>query len=95
MNCICKFNKMINCEMQTKCAKCTWNPTYFESLKQKNRKEMEGMRKLSRVKENPKKPRIYTDDETAVCTCPECGQTLYADQKYCDECGQKLDWHNA
>ena len=24
--------------------------------------------------------------------CPICNGGLYSDQKYCDECGQKIDW---
>ena len=41
MNGICKFNKMINCTERTKCDKCSWNPEYFEELKQKRRAEKE------------------------------------------------------
>ena len=36
---ICKFNKMINCQTQIGCEKCTWNPTYFERVKEENRKK--------------------------------------------------------
>lgn len=35
----CIFNKFIQCQEQVKCARCTWNPTYFEEKKRKNREE--------------------------------------------------------
>ena len=36
-------------------------------------------------KETPKKP-------LGLSICPNCQNRLYIDQKYCDKCGQKLDW---
>lgn len=39
---ICKYNKMINCREQKECNKCSWNPTYYEQLKEKTeRKQMQ------------------------------------------------------
>jgi hypothetical protein len=35
----CIFNKFIQCQEQVKCARCTWNPTYFEHLKEKRKEE--------------------------------------------------------
>ena len=35
----CIFNKFINCREQVKCAKCNWNPTYFEHKKEQKRAE--------------------------------------------------------
>ena len=37
----CKFNAIISCTEQTKCEKCSWNPTYYEHLKEKRRIERE------------------------------------------------------
>jgi hypothetical protein len=37
---ICKFNKMICCTEQIKCPKCTWNPEYYEKLKETRRAEL-------------------------------------------------------
>lgn len=36
---ICIYNKMINSREQSECNKCTWNPTYLEQLKEKNREK--------------------------------------------------------
>lgn len=33
----------------------------------------------------PKKPK-------GLSICPNCQNHLYINQKYCDKCGQKLDW---
>lgn len=38
---ICKYNKMIACREQAECDKCSWNPTYFEQLKEQRRNERE------------------------------------------------------
>lgn len=89
---ICKYNKMIYCHEQNKCSKCVWNPTYYESLKQEKQKERKKMYYKAIAKLESKKPLISTDSATPVCNCPECEQLLYVEQKYCDNCGQKLDW---
>ena len=94
---ICKYNKMINCETQNRCAKCSWNPTYFDEVKEKNRKEMAEKQRIAMEKQNPKKPLISLgdiEDATPICNCPECQQNLYVEQKYCDNCGQKLNWRD-
>ena len=41
---VCIFNKHINCRDQVKGAKCNWNPTYFEQLKQERREARESKR---------------------------------------------------
>lgn len=42
-------------------------------------------------KQIPKKPDFTEDKEFALC--PRCnGKGLLDKQKYCDNCGQKLDW---
>ena len=42
-------------------------------------------------KQIPKKPDFTEDKEFALCPC--CNGNGLADrQKYCDNCGQKLDW---
>ena len=53
-------------------------------------------------KETPKKFKIKTDkDGRTIWVCPNCGDVLMkfwsdvetiSPRKYCDECGQKLDW---
>lgn len=47
---------------------------------------------LSLLKEQPKM--VVVQDDGCPC-CPTCGNELYAFphyQKYCDECGQELNW---
>ena len=43
-------------------------------------------------KQMPKKPiEQYAEDEPQWI-CPICRQWLYADEVYCDRCGQRLNW---
>lgn len=42
-------------------------------------------------KQIPKKPDFTEDKEFALCPCCN-GKGLLNKQKYCDNCGQKLDW---
>lgn len=42
-------------------------------------------------KQIPKKPDFTEDKEFALCPCCN-GKGLLDKQKYCDNCGQKLDW---
>lgn len=42
-------------------------------------------------KQIPKKPDFTEDKEFALCPCCN-GKGLFNKQKYCDNCGQKLDW---
>ena len=42
-------------------------------------------------KQIPKKPDFTADKEFALCPCCN-GKGLLNKQKYCDNCGQKLDW---
>ena len=45
-------------------------------------------------KQIPKKP-DFTEDKT-FALCPRCnGKGLLDKQKYCDNCGQKLDWSDS
>ena len=44
-------------------------------------------------KQIPKKP-IFTEDKQ-FALCPSCdGKGLTDKQKYCDNCGQTIDWSN-
>ena len=43
----------------------------------------------------PKKPRAYIDFNGIIrMSCPSCDryEILYAGQKYCSVCGQRIDW---
>ena len=42
-------------------------------------------------KQIPKKSDFTADKEFALCPCCN-GKGLYNKQKYCDNCGQRLDW---
>lgn len=42
-------------------------------------------------KQMPKKPDFTEDKEFVLCPCCN-GKGLLNKQKYCDNCGQKLDW---
>lgn len=44
-------------------------------------------------KQIPKKPDFTEDKEFALCPCCN-GNGLADKQKYCDNCGQKIDWSN-
>lgn len=49
-------------------------------------------------KETPKKPLEFSsnitnsEDVYTFNACPNCRKYLYVSQKYCDVCGQALDW---
>lgn len=45
-------------------------------------------------KQVSKKPDFTEDKEFALCPCCN-GKGLLNKQKYCDNCGQKLDWSDA
>lgn len=57
-----------------------------------------GYRKQSddeRADRLPKKAKISihgTTDWNTRCRCPVCDKDLFDSQKYCSECGQKIDW---
>ena len=42
-------------------------------------------------KQIPKKPDLTEDKEFALCPCCN-GKGLFNKQKYCDNCGQAIDW---
>ena len=46
-------------------------------------------------KQTPLKAKISlkgTTDWNTRCRCPSCNKDLFYGQKYCSECGQKIDW---
>lgn len=43
-------------------------------------------------KQIPKKPIVPWDSIDKTPICPSCQFGVMATQKYCDECGQALDW---
>lgn len=45
----------------------------------------------AREKQIAKKPDFTEDKEFALCPCCN-GKGLFDKQKYCDNCGQKIDW---
>lgn len=45
----------------------------------------------ARKKQIARKPDFTEDKEFALCPCCN-GKGLFNKQKYCDNCGQKLDW---
>lgn len=47
--------------------------------------------RTAREKQTPKKPDFTEDKEFALCPCCN-GKGLSDKQKYCDNCGCKLDW---
>ena len=47
--------------------------------------------RTAREKQIPKKPDFTEDKEFVLCPCCN-GKGLFNKQKYCDNCGQKLDW---
>ena len=53
-------------------------------------REIEGSEEIFE-KQIPKKPDFTEDKEFALCPCCN-GKGLLNKQKYCDNCGQKLDW---
>lgn len=48
----------------------------------------------AREKQIAKKPDFTEDKEFALCPCCN-GKGLLDKQKYCDNCGQKLDWSDS
>lgn len=53
-----------------------------------------GMAIKALEKQIPKKPDFTEDKEFALCPCCN-GKGLLNKQKYCDNCGQKLDWSDS
>lgn len=47
--------------------------------------------RTAREKQISKKPDFTEDKEFALCPCCN-GKGLFDKQKYCDNCGQKIDW---
>lgn len=47
--------------------------------------------RTAREKQIPKKPDFTEDKEFALCPCCN-GKGLLDKQKYCDNCGQMIDW---
>lgn len=46
-------------------------------------------------KQIPKKPEIKLNGTTGMntfCHCPNCKSIIVGNKKYCDNCGQALDW---
>lgn len=50
--------------------------------------------RTAREKQTPKKPDFTEDKKFALCPCCN-GKGLLDKQKYCDNCGQKLDWSDS
>ena len=51
--------------------------------------------RIALVKQKPKKPTEQFGEDEPQWSCPICGHWLYADEPYCDRCGQKIDWSDA
>ena len=47
--------------------------------------------RLAKEKQTPKKPIFTEDKQFALCPCCDM-KGLIDKQKYCDNCGKKLDW---
>lgn len=43
-------------------------------------------------KQDPMKPNIYPSGKFYIFECNKCGVTISGIDKYCHECGQKIDW---
>lgn len=61
------------------------------SIVYRNRKMYSELAIQALEKQIPKKPDFTEDKEFALCPCCN-GKGLFDKQKYCDNCGQKLDW---
>lgn len=69
---------------------------YFEALSDWRQYHKIGTLEECRTaieKQIPKKPDFTEDKEFALCPCCN-GKGLLNKQKYCDNCGQKLDWND-
>ncbi len=57
--------------------------------------EANGQAILALEKRMPQKAKISlhgTTDWNTRCRCPACNKDLFDSQKYCSECGQRIDW---
>ena len=43
-------------------------------------------------KQGQMKPNIYPSGKFYIFECNKCGVTISGIDKYCHECGQKMDW---
>lgn len=50
--------------------------------------------RIALEKQLPKKPKVcdFPEYPTKIGVCIVCGEQVNGDMKYCDQCGQKLDW---
>ena len=64
-------------------------------------KEVERQEKIETIKlviealgkQIPKKPTLQLlDSGSRINVCPVCANAIFPNQKYCDECGQKMKW---
>lgn len=46
----------------------------------------------SRIAQKAKISLKGTTDWNTRCRCPSCNKDLFDNQKYCSECGQRIDW---
>ena len=44
------------------------------------------------ISRKAKIPLKGTTDWNTRCRCPSCGNYIFDSQKYCAECGQRIDW---
>lgn len=50
---------------------------------------------IALMRQVPQKAKISlhgTTDWNTRCRCPSCNKDLFDGQKYCSECGQRIDW---
>lgn len=59
MDGICKNNKCVLCDDNSKCHKCGWNPEVFERRRKKQRDELANAR-IERVKQDERRKRSKT-----------------------------------
>ncbi len=79
----CNITKDWNCEICTHQKVCAYYlpcKTLQEAVDKANKYD-----EKETTKPKSKKPK-------GLSICPDCNNGLYINQKYCDKCGQALDW---
>lgn len=102
---LCRYpDQLSEMELEDKCAECKMGRFVCDILNQYNKindftssqcaKLLEQMHEL-KERDTAKKPTIIGVNGAIGCRigeCPKCGGMLRSYMRFCDECGQRLDW---
>lgn len=90
------------CYGHAHCTHCLARTDDFDSWRNKNWKEDAARDWNDRTyppevqaaveRDKPKKPDLKTENKMSFYVCESCGSTVFRGMKFCEDCGQRLDW---